>query len=212
MKYLFYTLAIIMVLLIIFFSLYTIPPYFKLPKQKSTKIFGSVVTIDDAVKYLRDSKKTDWELVKAAQNLVSQKMEYSRRNNWDTPERAFIRGMGYCQQQTDALFIILKKLGINSRVVMSLKCKFPSGKIHEYISPPIISGHAWLKVKIDNEEKDVCPGDINNEPGKINFEILDEIRNYSGIPKILGHIGSSIVNVYRDNKALKELKNFNRKM
>lgn len=77
--------------------LYTLPGLRRLPKDKARSLNG-ITTIDDAVRYLRGAGKTDWELVAEAQRLVNAKMEYSRRNGWDTPGRAFRRGMGYCQQ------------------------------------------------------------------------------------------------------------------
>jgi transglutaminase-like putative cysteine protease len=94
--------------------LYTLPALRRLPKAKERSLNG-ITTIDDAVRYLHNTGKTGWELVVAAQKLVNAKMEYSRRNGWDTPSHAFRRGMGYCQQQATALLIILRKLGIEAR-------------------------------------------------------------------------------------------------
>src|SRR4051812_46432656 len=68
--------------------LYTLPALSRLPKQKDRSLQG-IITVDDAVRSLRDGGKRDWELVAAAQKLVNAKMEYSRRNGWDTPARAF---------------------------------------------------------------------------------------------------------------------------
>lgn len=183
--------------------LYTLPALRRLPKAKSCSRHG-INTIDDAVRALRDSGKTDWALVSAAQQLVNAKMAYSRRNGWDTPARAFRRGMGYCQQQALALLLILRKLGIEARPVQALRCQFPPKQIHEYEDPGGISGHVWLVVTIAGVEKDVCPGHPENEPGKVHFTPLSRRTNYGPCMQIFGHIGSMILNVQRDRAALKK--------
>ena len=181
--------------------LYTLPTLRRLPKAKERSHHG-VTTIDEAVAYLRATGQRNWELVAAAQKLVNAKMEYSRRNGWDTPARAFRRGMGYCQQQATALLIILHKLGIEARPVQALRCQFPPATIHGYSDPGGISGHMWLVVTIDGVEKDLCPGHPENAPGKVHFTRLSRRTNYSPLMRLLGHIGSMIVNVQRDNAAL----------
>ncbi|MEZ4862771.1 MAG: transglutaminase family protein [Caldilineaceae bacterium] len=182
--------------------LYTLPGLRRLPKERERSLNG-ITTIDDAVRDLRASGKSGWELVAAAQKLVNAKMVYSRRNGWDTPARAFRRGMGYCQQQASALLIILRKLGFDVQPVQALRCQFPAKQVHEYWEPGLISGHMWLVVTLDGVEKDVCPGHPENEPGKVHFTRLARRTNYGPLWQILGHIGSMIVNVQRDNAALK---------
>jgi hypothetical protein len=186
--------------------LYTLPALRRLPKAKEQSLDG-ITTLDDAVRELRNSGKTGWELVAAAQALVNAKMEYSRRNGWDTPARAFRRGMGYCQQQAMALLIILRKLGIKTQPVQAFRCKFPPAIIHGYWDPGGISGHMWLVVTIDGEAKDVCPGHPANTPGKVHFEMLSRMSAYGPVMRLLGHIGSMILNVQRDNAALKRQAN-----
>lgn len=184
---------------------YTVPGLRRLPKARQRSLDG-VTTIDDAVRALQNSGKTGWELVAAAQALVHAKMEYSRRNGWDTAPGAFRRGMGYCQQQAMALLLILRMLGITARPVRALRCKFPPARIHEYWDPGGISGHMWLVVTIDDVEKDVCPGHPDNRPGKVHFEMLSRRTEYPPVMRVFGHIGSMILNVHRDNAALQRLR------
>lgn len=184
--------------------LYTLPGLRRLPKAKERSLHG-ITTIDDAVCSLQDSGKTGWALVSAAQQLVNAKMVYSRRNGWDTPARAFRRGMGYCQQQALALLLILRQFGIEARPVQALRCQFPPKQIHEYEEPGGISGHMWLVVTIDGVEKDVCPGHAGNEPGKVHFTQLSRRTTYGPVMQIFGHLGSMIINVQRDRRALKKL-------
>lgn len=184
---------------------YTLPGLRRLPEAGQRSLDG-VTTIDDAVRHLQRSGETGWELVAAAQALVNAKMEYSRRNGWDTAPRAFRRGMGYCQQQAMALLLTLRELGIAARPVRALRCKFPPAKIHEYCDPGGISGHMWLVVSIDGVEKDVCPGHPDNTPGNVHFEVLSRRMAYGTVNRLLGHIGSMILNAHRDNAALRNMR------
>lgn len=182
---------------------YTLPALRRLPKAKE-RSFDGITTIDDAVRYLQRTGKTRWDLVAEAQKLVNAKMAYSRRNGWDTPARAFRRGMGYCQQQAMALHMILRRLGIEARPVYVFRCKFPPKHMHEYVDPGGISGHVWLVVTIDGVEKEVCPGHPDNEPGKVHFERLSPQREYGPAMRLFGQLGSVIVNGQRDKAALRQ--------
>ena len=201
-------LAILVLIVLTVFTIimYTLPAYIKLRKSGIRTIRGQVSTIEDAVKYLRHTKLAGWGLVTEAQRLVAEKMEYSRRNNWDSPKRAFARGMGYCQQQAEALLTILRELGFDARLVQCTKNMFPPKKIHEYQSPGGMCGHVWLRVRINGEEKDVCPGNIHNEPGVIHFKVLGKVKDYSGLIKILGHLASALMNTVWDKKASKTIR------
>lgn len=186
--------------------IYTLPALRRLPKAKESSLAG-IITIDDAVRYLQGTGKAGWDLVAAAQKLVNAKMEYSRRNGWDTPARAFRRGMGYCHQQAMALRIILHRLGFAARPVHAFCCRFPPKQIHEYVDPGGISGHVWLAVTIDGVEKEVCPGHPDNAPGKVHFERLSSRREYGPAMRLFGQLGSVIVNAHRDNVAVKRNQN-----
>jgi hypothetical protein len=72
-----------------------------------------ITSIDDAVEACRRTHLQGWDLVAYAQNLVAREFTYSRLKTWDTPSRAFERGMGYCEQQALALKKIYNRLGIN---------------------------------------------------------------------------------------------------
>jgi transglutaminase-like putative cysteine protease len=55
--------------------------------------------------------------VEAARTLLSERMQYYRRNSLNAPARAFQRGYGYCVQQAYALVELLRRLGFEARVV-----------------------------------------------------------------------------------------------
>jgi len=113
----------------------------RLPKQGRVSMDG-ITTIDDAVEACRRTHLQGWDLVAYAQNLAAQKFTYSRLNTWDTPSRAFERGMGYCEQQALALKKIYDKLGIETRPVIAIRCKFPAKVVDGMPSPGGIGGHA----------------------------------------------------------------------
>jgi hypothetical protein len=177
--------------------LLTIPLLRRLPKQSRVSMDG-IMTIDDAVEACLRTHLQGCDLVAYAQNLAARKFTYSRLNTWDTPSRAFERGMGYCEQQALALKKIYDRLGIETRPVFTLRCKFPPKMIDGIPSPGGISGHAWLRVRIGDEERDVCSGSVNNTPGVTQFEILSKVLTWQPWMRPFTHVGSSIENIRRD--------------
>ena len=185
--------------------LLTIPLLRRLPRQSSESMDG-ITTIDDAVKACQRSQLQGWDLVAYAQNLAARKFTYSRLNTWDTPTRAFERGRGYCEQQALALKKIYDGLGIETRPVFAFRCKFPAKVVDGMPWPGGFSGHAWLKVRIGDEELDVCSGSVNNKPGVTHFEVLSKVRTWQPWMRPFTHVGSSIENIRRDMMARRSLK------
>lgn len=155
---------------------------------------NGIVTISDAVNACRQSGLKDWELAAYAQSLVAHKMSYSRTNPWDSPETAFQQGQGYCMQQAQALEKIYQGLGIPCRLVYADECRFWSTDF----THTVVISHAWLKVKINGEEKDVCPGSVNNFPGFTDFDVLKGERNLKTPFRPLTHIAFVLGNISRD--------------
>jgi len=172
-----------------------------LPPEPRSTVDG-VTTLDDAVAACRRSGFSGVELVAFAQRLTARKMRYSRRNPWDSWERCFERGQGYCIQKGMALKLILQRLGIRSYAVQSLKCAFPPDVVHGVKEPARVSGHLWLRVPVDGQVMDVCPGSFSNRPGRIHFTILSPVRRVWpwSIPVL--HLFSAAENVRRDWKNL----------
>ena len=183
----------------------SIPLLRRLPRPGRVSMDG-ITTIEDAVEACRQTKLQGWDLVAYAQQLVARKFTYSRLNTWETPSRAFERGMGYCEQQALALKQIYDRLGIAVRPVFSLHCKFPARVVDGIPSPGGVTGHAWLRVRIDGKELDVCPGSVSNRPGITDFEILREPRTWHAWLRPFTHVGSSIENIRRDMMARRGLK------
>jgi len=95
-------------------SLLSIPLLRRLPRPGRVSMDG-IITIDDAVAACQRTKLEGWDVVAYVQQLVARKFTYSRLNTWETPSRAFERGMGYCEQQALALKKIYDRLGITAR-------------------------------------------------------------------------------------------------
>lgn len=183
----------------------TIPLLRRLPEQSRVSMDG-ITTIDDAVEACRRTHLQGWDLVAYAQQLAARKFTYSRLNTWDTPSRAFERGMGYCEQQALALKKIYDGLGIETRPVFAMRCVFPARTVDGMLWPGGISGHAWLKVKSASEERDVCPGSLTNTPGVTHFQVLSKVHNWYVWLRPLTHLGSSLANIQRDMASRRSLK------
>jgi hypothetical protein len=157
-----------------------------------------ICSLHDAVAAARASGLEAWALVGFAQRIVADRFTYSRRNPLDTPARAFERGQGYCQQQALALNDVYRQLGIDSRPVFATRCRFPPTVVHGVAEPGRISGHVWLRVRINGEECDICPGNRANTPGRVHFQVLSPVHELRPVLQPLTHLGSAIENARRD--------------
>ena len=164
-------------------ALLTARMYRRLPTPGLVAIDG-IATIADAVAACQRSGLSGWELVAYAQQLVAHKFTYSRLNTWDTPARAFKRGRGYCEQQALALKAVYDALGITTRPVFAVRCAFPSKTV--------------LRVQVGYEERDVCPGSVENTAGHTQFQALSPVHSWAPWLRPFTHVGSSLENIRRD--------------
>jgi transglutaminase-like putative cysteine protease len=180
--------------------LLTLPGLRLLPKARRVTLEG-ITTIDDAVVACRRTGLSGWPLAAYAQQLAARKFSYSRRNPWDSPDRAFERGLGYCQQQALALKRIYAGLGLKAQPVYAFRCRFPPAVIDGMPEPERLSPHTWLQVRIGGEVRDVCCGSTSNTPGVVHFEVLSEVKPLAPWLRSFSHLGSVIENVKRDRRA-----------
>ncbi|WP_224248144.1 transglutaminase-like domain-containing protein [Hyalangium gracile] len=147
---------------------------------------GGIVTLEDAVAACERTGLRGWELVAYAQRLVARKFTaYSLRNPWDTPARAFERGMGFCLQYNPALQQLLRRLGVEARLVHAFR-------VRDVDNPRWKWGHAWLKVRVGGEERDVCAGHPDNTPGHTRFEPVTPVHELSPLAAALSRFGSGL--------------------
>ena len=102
-----------------------------------------------------------------------------------------------------ALKLIYDRLGIHSEPVFALQCRFPPRVIHGLPEPECLSPHTWLRVRVEGEQRDVCPGSPANRPGVMHFEVLSQVRPLSPWIRPFSHLGSGVENARRDRKALR---------
>lgn len=160
------------------------------------------MTVSEAIVQCNSTGYAGWQLVEYAQKLVAGRMQYSFFNSFDMPEKAFEKGMGYCWQQAGALNLIMKGLGVDSRLVHAARNRFPD-IVREGVTIRIgVSGHVWCRVRVGGEEKDVCPGSIENSPGRLHFETLSKVKEFKGPIWILSYLGCAAINRKRGKKFL----------
>jgi len=163
-------------------ALLMLPGARRIPRYRPTTLNG-IRTIDDAVTHCRQTELTGWDLVTYAQQLVSQKFAvYSTLNLWDTPNHAFVVGMGYCTQYNLALKHLLDLLGFSSQAVFSFKVQVDN-------NPDWVMGHTWLRVTLNGETRDVCAGELDNRPGSVHFRPVFPVLSGYSLILFLTHLG-----------------------
>jgi transglutaminase-like putative cysteine protease len=187
---------------IIFFSglallgglpIYALPATLSLPRGRRPGL--AALTIPQAAQQLKASGKSGRALVEAARTLVADRMVYCRRNSFDIYWRAFERGYGYCQQQAYALADLLTRLGFEARVVGALRNRFPDGRV---------TGHAWVRVILDEQAHDIDSIAYNRQAGQIDFTPLTRVFAYTPVFRIIAGWGSIAVNAQRYYKTGKD--------
>ena len=146
------------------------------------------LSIDEATLLLSSSDETGWDLVESARALVAERMAYSRRNSFDSPDRAFERGYGYCMQHAYALSYILERLGFETKVVQAFQNRFSNGEV---------SSHAWVIVKIDGEIRHIDSLFYDEQAGELDFTPLSEITNIPTVFKYFTFWGGPAINAHR---------------
>lgn len=179
-------LVLTLLLLIAALPLYALPATLSL--QAGARPGVEPLTISAAARRLMRSGLKGRPLVEAARRMVADRMQYCRRNSFDTAATAFARGYGYCQQQAFALARLLCCLGFEARVVHAFRNRLPDGTV---------TPHAWVRVAVDGEMLDV--DSIHYDPGEsaIAFTPEGKVRGYSPAFRILAGWGSTAVNAHR---------------
>jgi hypothetical protein len=147
-----------------------------------------VSSLTESVSLCQETGLENWQLVEYAQKLVAREMSrYGYCNSFDFPARAFERGKGYCWQRSGALEAILRELGFTVWMVHAFMNRFRGG---------FLAGHVWLRVRIGDQVKDVCPGDLANAPGKIHFTSITRVREWGPGIFVFSYLGVPIVNMF----------------
>jgi hypothetical protein len=135
-------------------------------------------------------------LAEAARALVGQRMQYSRRNSFDSAGRAFERGYGYCMQHAYALESLLTRLGFESVVVQAFKNQF---------ADRTIASHAWVRVTLKGETRAIDPLFWDEQTGQPAFTPLSQVTCISPLFKAFTWWGAPAVNAHRFYRTGKDL-------
>jgi len=168
--------------------LYALPATLSLPSGQRPGV--EKLTIPQAAQQLRQTGKTGWALVEATRALVGQRMQYCRRNSFDSAAKAFERGYGYCVQHAYALTHLLAQLGFEAKVVQAFRNRFPDGDV---------TSHAWVNVTVGDETRHVDALFWNAQAGRIVFTPLSKVTGISPAFKVFTWWGATAVNAHRFN-------------
>ncbi|MDF2942583.1 MAG: hypothetical protein K0S01_1441 [Herbinix sp.] len=161
------------------------------------------MNIEEAVAKCKDSGLEGIELIEFAQRIVNTHMKYSYSNSFDFPSKAFEKGYGYCWHQASTLNRILKNLRIESKLVYATENIIPEKVYEGFVVKEHSSGHVWCRVRYAGEEKDVCPGNINNRFGLVHFRTISKIKDWNLWICFWSYLVSAPINY----KRLKEINN-----
>jgi transglutaminase-like putative cysteine protease len=174
--------------------LYALPATLSLPAGPRPGV--GELTLAEAARQLEATGKTGWALVEAARALVAERMQYCRRNSFDSPAKAFQRGYGYCTQQAYALTDLLGRLGIEARAVYAFRNRLPDGTE---------GGHTWVRVRVDGAERDIDSLHYDAQTEKLTFTPLSSVRDHSTLFKWLTKWGEAAVNAHRYYRTGKDM-------
>jgi transglutaminase-like putative cysteine protease len=177
---------LVVVAFIIGLPLYALPATLSLPRGRRPGI--EALTLEEAAKQLEATGKTGAALVEAARALVAERMQYCRRNSFDSPARAFQRGYGYCTQQAYALSDLLARLGIEATVVHAFRNRFADGTV---------GGHAWVRITVAGEERDIDSILYDAERGEMTFTSLSRVLDHAPLFRVVTQWGEAALNAHR---------------
>lgn len=147
------------------------PVVVKAPKAVRATPEG-VRDLADAVRVCRATGLAGWELVDFAQHLVTRKFtRYSTLHLWESPRRAFHNSRGYCNQYNSVLAELLEELGFEVERVRASRVRLDD-------NPWWGMGHAWLRVRIDDDTRTVCASRLTNHPGEVAFVPVSDIHPF----------------------------------
>ena len=189
------TVALLVVAAIVIgLPLYAMPATLSLPAGLRPGI--DELTLAEAARQLKATGKTGGALVEAARALAMERMQYCRRNSFDSPAKAFQRGYGYCTQQAYALTDLLERLGIEAKAVYAFRNRFPDGTE---------GGHTWVRVRVDGTERDIDSLHYDAETGELTFTPLSSVKHHSPCFKWLTKWGEAAVNAHRYYRTGKDM-------
>jgi flavodoxin len=161
-------------------TLYALPAMFTLPGGMRPGL--ELLTLSQATVQLMETGKTGWHLIEAARAMVAERMQYSRRNSFDSDAEAFERGYGFCTQQAYVLVDLLTQLGFDANAVHAFQNMFPDGTA---------GGYTWVRVSLDGETRFIDSIFYDAESREITFQPISKIYNHTSLFKLLTRSGEA---------------------
>ena len=180
--------------IVIGLPLYALPATLSLAAGRRRGI--EELTLEEAAMRLAATGQTGTDLVEAARALIADRMQYCRRNSFDSPATAFQRGYGYCVQMAYALADLLARLGIEAKVVQAFRNRFPDGTV---------GGHAWVRVNVGSEERDIDLIFYDAETGELTFTSLTRVTDLPPLFKLVTQWGAAAMNAHRYYRTGKDM-------
>jgi transglutaminase-like putative cysteine protease len=174
--------------------LYALPATLSLPPGPRPGIED--MTLAEAADLLKGTGKKGADLAEEARALVADRMQYCRRNSFDSPARAFQRGYGYCTQQAYALTDLLARLGIEAKPVYAFRNRFPDGTV---------GGHTWVRVALGGSERAIDVLFYDAESKQLTFTPLTTVRDHTPLFKWATQWGEAAVNAHRYYRTGKDM-------
>jgi hypothetical protein len=167
-------------------ALYALPAMFTLPKGLRPGL--KPLSLSQTTQRLLETGKNGWDLVEATRAMVAERMQYSRRNSFDSDAKAFERGYGFCTQQAYALVDLLTQLGFKAKAVHAFRNIFPDR---------IAGGHTWVRVSLDGETRFIDSIFYDAESREMTFQPMSKIHNHTSLFKLLTRSGEAALNAHR---------------
>lgn len=124
---------------------------------------GGARAADEVVWALRDEGLEGGTLVDAAMARVAgEYTHYSLWHMWESPETSLARGRGWSHQYNTVLLDVLRGLGFEARLVHA-------ARVRGFRHPWWHSGHAWVKVTLDDRPRDACAASVTNALLDVGF-------------------------------------------
>jgi hypothetical protein len=175
-------------------ALYALPAIFSLSEGIRPGL--EPLTLTEAAEQLQDTGKSGWDLVEAARALVAERMQYSRRNSFDSDAKAFERGYGFCTQQAYVLICLLKRMGFEAKPVQAFRNVFPDGRR---------GGHTWVRISWNGKSRLIDSIFYDPESREITFVPVSKVHNHTTLFKILTRAGEAAVNAHRYYRTGKDM-------
>jgi transglutaminase-like putative cysteine protease len=149
----------------------------------------AAVDLTEAVAACRASGGTGWDLVDYSTRLVNARFEtYSVLHPWESPAVAFRQRRGSCTQYNGALAAILREIGFEAWLAYAWRVRLDD-------RPDWSLGHAWVRVRVGTEVRDVCARSARNRPGLVHFEPVGRVHTMGAAAYVVGTVGSFLVAV-----------------